>query len=538
MMKFGGTALLTLFSFLCFGQRTVITDKAVVKEELKLNGAPVSQIDTSLTGATHDGLPTTKAVENAIADSGVATPDTITFLTQDSILIQESEGLEVHRDTIRLQVGSGSSDNLGDHTATQAINLNGNFLSGDGDNEGIYIDTDGGVGIGIPYADRADVEISGSTFFKGDNSPNGTGLLANSTSSDGPFLASHTNGSNQSTANYIASRWKAAAAGHIFQTSPATIVGNARSWTQNFAIQPSGNVLIGTGAASYILDINSTDAVRFPVGTDAQRPTNALGIVRGSSTGTDLEWGDGTHFWKIPKSSVSSFTLGSILFAGSSGEIAENNSNLFWDNSTTRLGIGTNIPTASISASTAQGIGDPALYVSGSNSSDFVAYFGANHSSGNHAYIQIGNSSTNMNAGIDIGAANAAQIRFVNAGNPSFKISKASDESNLGFFYWNGSAEEQALALKNNGNLGVGTSNPQQDLHVEGTVRITSSSGTATSIVGRNVDGDVSTVTPLSGSGAPASTPLFIGQLYIDTTGSSIYMAAGVSNSGGLETNK
>jgi hypothetical protein len=43
---------------------------------------------------------------------------------------------------------TNTGDNLGDHTATQAISLNSNWLSGDGDNEGIYIDGSGNVGIG------------------------------------------------------------------------------------------------------------------------------------------------------------------------------------------------------------------------------------------------------------------------------------------------------------------------------------------------------------------------------------------------------
>ncbi len=37
-------------------------------------------------------------------------------------------------------------------------------------------------------------------------------------------------------------------------------------------------------------------------------------------------------------------TLGSILFAGTSGILSENNSNFFWDNTNNRLGLGTNTP--------------------------------------------------------------------------------------------------------------------------------------------------------------------------------------------------
>ncbi|MCK4533786.1 tail fiber domain-containing protein, partial [bacterium] len=42
---------------------------------------------------------------------------------------------------------STSGDNLGNHTATQNINLNGHYLSGDGENEGIYVPNNGKVGI-------------------------------------------------------------------------------------------------------------------------------------------------------------------------------------------------------------------------------------------------------------------------------------------------------------------------------------------------------------------------------------------------------
>jgi hypothetical protein len=42
-----------------------------------------------------------------------------------------------------------SGDNLGNHTATQNIVLGSSSLSGDGDNEGIYVDEHGDVGIGV-----------------------------------------------------------------------------------------------------------------------------------------------------------------------------------------------------------------------------------------------------------------------------------------------------------------------------------------------------------------------------------------------------
>lgn len=50
------------------------------------------------------------------------------------------------------------------------------------------------------------------------------------------------------------------------------------------------------------------------------------------------------------------------------------------------------------------------------------------------------------------------------------------------------------FVLKNNGYVGIGTSTPQQTLHVQGNARITGSTGTATDIAGRNAVGDVSNV--------------------------------------------
>ena len=45
------------------------------------------------------------------------------------------------------------TDNLGNHTATQNLQLGTNFLSGDGDAEGLYVNTNGNVGIGTASPD-------------------------------------------------------------------------------------------------------------------------------------------------------------------------------------------------------------------------------------------------------------------------------------------------------------------------------------------------------------------------------------------------
>jgi hypothetical protein len=58
------------------------------------------------------------------------------------------------------------ADNLGNHTATDNIRLNGNYLSNDGGNEGIKIDNDGNVGIGTS-SPNSKLDITGNVKISG-----------------------------------------------------------------------------------------------------------------------------------------------------------------------------------------------------------------------------------------------------------------------------------------------------------------------------------------------------------------------------------
>lgn len=64
---------------------------------------------------------------------------------------------------------------------------------------------------------------------------------------------------------------------------------------------------VNNGAPSYTLDIGGTNAVRLPVGTDAQRPTGAAGVFRYSSTNTAPEFHDGSN-WRVLLHSGNSVT--------------------------------------------------------------------------------------------------------------------------------------------------------------------------------------------------------------------------------------
>ncbi|MCB0574948.1 MAG: hypothetical protein KDC61_10330, partial [Saprospiraceae bacterium] len=76
---------------------------------------------------------------NSVNLSGINTDDQTLSLSGTTLSIESGNSVNL---------SNLGNDNLGNHTATQNINLNGHYLSGDGDNEGIFISGTGKVGIG------------------------------------------------------------------------------------------------------------------------------------------------------------------------------------------------------------------------------------------------------------------------------------------------------------------------------------------------------------------------------------------------------
>ncbi|KAA3645759.1 MAG: hypothetical protein DWP98_11120 [Bacteroidetes bacterium] len=76
--------------------------------------------------------------------------DTLEIDGKYSFPAEDGDSLKVLQTDGHGNVGWGIApgDNLGNHTATTNINLDGNYLSGDGDSEGIHVDADGDVSIG------------------------------------------------------------------------------------------------------------------------------------------------------------------------------------------------------------------------------------------------------------------------------------------------------------------------------------------------------------------------------------------------------
>ncbi|MCD4734851.1 MAG: hypothetical protein K8R53_02285, partial [Bacteroidales bacterium] len=92
--------------------------------------------------------------------------------TLDSIVVADGDGVLYSR------AASTLMDNLGNHTATQNLLTNGHWLSGDGDDEGLFVASDGNIGLGTSSPNEL-LEIGGNgRVFIGDGGgANRSGLL-------------------------------------------------------------------------------------------------------------------------------------------------------------------------------------------------------------------------------------------------------------------------------------------------------------------------------------------------------------------------
>jgi len=97
---------------------------------------------------------------------------------------------------------------------------------------------------------------------------------------------------------------------------------------QNVTFQPDA----GTNPSGTTFTVTSSDSSLVITGTAA---TDTLDFTKGT---TVLTIGD----------AITSSTSGSILFADASNQLAQDNANLFWDNTNNRLGLGTTSPVAAL----------------------------------------------------------------------------------------------------------------------------------------------------------------------------------------------
>jgi hypothetical protein len=209
--------------------------------------------------------------------------------------------------------------------------------------------------------------------------------------------------------------------GQLIATRAPTIAHTFGTWAPNVADSAVSDATIYVNPASAVADSNLLGLavggnVKFLVDAEGDVFVNSLtaagSVTQGSTTvssltvegnttlgdaSTDLLTVNATSTFNAGVT-LSTFTQGSVLFAGPGGLISQDNTNFFWDDSTNRLGLGDSTPAATLTI----GAGD--LFQV--NSSGAIAAVTGITSSG--AYTQSGTSANTFTGAASFTAAGTA----------------------------------------------------------------------------------------------------------------------------------
>ncbi|MEZ5003709.1 MAG: H-type lectin domain-containing protein [Chitinophagales bacterium] len=195
-------------------------------------------------------------------------------------------------------VGDGSGltdvpgDNLGNHTADTTLNLNGYFLSGDGDNEGVFVNSTGKVGIQT-NAPASELDVHGDMTLTEEGN----------TLYERRIGFSYIPGSGLSNYNTRYSYIGMTMDGDVNLSQPATqadqrmdfrISNNSTTGTVNvLSLVGNGRVGVGTTAPNNKLTVNGSADFTGNVGIGIATPSQKLD-VNGNTTTDGLQVGSGT----------------------------------------------------------------------------------------------------------------------------------------------------------------------------------------------------------------------------------------------------
>ncbi|MCX6781704.1 MAG: hypothetical protein NTW66_01080 [Candidatus Magasanikbacteria bacterium] len=174
-------------------------------------------------------------------------------------------------------------------------------------------------------------------------------------------------------------------------------------------------------------------------------------------------------------SDIGGFTPGSIIFVSSSGKLAQDNSNFFWDDLNNRLGIGTTTPGYNLHVVHNEDYNGPLTTFenlnNGASSTELLQFKIGNYTGG------IGIAGENFS---DYGLTNLAGytvlVSTVSPGTQGNGIALLAGSSGNIMFYTGGygpaTMDTERMRIENNGDVAIGTSSTYERLTVAGGINI------------------------------------------------------------------
>ncbi|RAK25524.1 endosialidase-like protein [Falsochrobactrum ovis] len=185
----------------------------------------------------------------------------------------------------------GGNDDLGNHTATQNLRLNGNWLSGDGGNEGVFVASNGRVGIGITEpADYLHVKAKGLI-----NGKTPVGLTVEAEGALSPTITwyrTHSSGARYWRARTASWTWllEAITDDKTVATQAIEIKRQPASSAITYVSFPNGNVGIGTNNPTHKmhLEASNTTSAGLAEGVRVTDPSESTSAILRTGGGLSL----------------------------------------------------------------------------------------------------------------------------------------------------------------------------------------------------------------------------------------------------------
>jgi hypothetical protein len=339
------------------------------------------------------------------------------------------------------------------------------YKSGD-DNGYIWNYSNASIRFGTSNIERLCLSSSGNIGIGTTNPSSILHLHSGSSSTEVKILLTD-NGTGSSSTSGFSIYKSTGNEGYIWNYSNASLRFGTNN-TERLTILNNGNIGINNTSPSYLLDVNGTINATAFRGDGSLLSNLSLSGLSSSTVFTVSQGGTG----------ASTFSAGRILFGNGTSAI-NTSSNLFWDNSSNKLGIGKTNPAT-------------ALDVNGTITATSFIGSGSSITSLNATNITVGVLGVDR-GGTGASTFSAGQVLFGNG------TSAINSSANL---YWNNSSSF----------LGIGKTNPASALDVNGTIIATNFSGNGSAITSLNV-ANITTGTLSVGRGGIGTTTLPAGRV-------------------------